>query len=117
MHIIEIGRRRIEVGEHRQRHVVEPDIFAQDSAGRPIGLGDEMALEVLDIVGDLRRRHRRGLPPAQPLEEVVAVVRLDLAAELELLELNTCLFRLLQILDKKWPRNPLQFKFLAIVQK
>jgi hypothetical protein len=33
MHVIELRRGGIEIGEHRQRHVVEPDVLAQHRAG------------------------------------------------------------------------------------
>jgi hypothetical protein len=92
VHEIEL-RRGVEVGEDRERHVVEPDVFAQGRAG--IGrLGDQPAGEVLDVDGDARRRHVHRLARVDALEEVVDVVRPHRVAEpnsrLRIVDMSWC---------------------------
>ena len=80
MHVIELRARGIEVGKHRQRHVVDPDVFPQHGAGSRC-FDQQPALQVLDIVGDARRRHVEGFTPIKALEDVVAVGGAQLPAD------------------------------------
>jgi hypothetical protein len=46
----EQDRRARDIGNHRHRHVVEPDVFAKRRPARAVGLGDEVAIEVVDVL-------------------------------------------------------------------
>jgi hypothetical protein len=46
----------VEVGEHRERQVTQPDVLAQHGAGTD-GLDDELPFKVLDMVRRAGRRH------------------------------------------------------------
>ena len=81
--IPEFWRRGIDVGDRREQHVVEPDIFALDGA-RAGRLRDHPPGAVVDIVrrggGRLRGADRH------PLQAVIAVARGDGRADRQLIE-------------------------------
>ena len=63
----------VHVVEHGDRPAKEPDIFAHCRAGDRIGLGQEVAVLVVDHM-DRAGRHAPGhLPRNQPAERVIAV--------------------------------------------
>ena len=49
MHEVEIGRQRVDVGDHRERQIGEPDVLPHGLPG--VGrLRDQVACEVIDVV-------------------------------------------------------------------
>ena len=80
MHEPELRRQGVDIGDDRERQVVEPDIFAQGLAG-VVRLRDQVPGEVVEIVRRARRRHVLRGAEREPLQPVIDVVRGDRRAD------------------------------------